>query len=89
LTLDQLAGVAALSTYHFARMFHASFGEPPHAWVRARRLAHARGLLAAGKGDLAGIAQAAGFGNASHLSRVFRDAVGVTPGQYRAARRGH
>ncbi|WP_287931534.1 helix-turn-helix domain-containing protein, partial [Achromobacter sp.] len=38
---------------------------------------------------LAGIAQAAGFGNASHLSRVFRDAVGVTPGQYRAARRGH
>ncbi|RBL79645.1 AraC family transcriptional regulator [Streptomyces cavourensis] len=89
LTLDELARVAALSTYHFARMFHASFGEPPHAWVRARRLAHARGLLAAAKGDLAGIAQASGFGNASHLSRVFRDAVGVTPGQYRAARRRH
>lgn len=85
LTLDRLAGVAALSTYHFARMFHASFGEPPHAWVRARRLARARGLLAAGKGDLAGIAQASGFGNASHLARVFRDAVGVTPGQYRSA----
>ena len=47
LTLDQLAGVAALSTYHFARMFHTSFGEPPHAWVRGRRLAHARSLLAA------------------------------------------
>lgn len=89
LTLDQLAGVAALSTYHFARMFHTSFGEPPHAWVRARRLAHARGLLAAGKGDLAGIAQASGFGNASHLSRVFREAVGLTPGQYRNAHRQH
>lgn len=87
LTLDQLAGVAALSTYHFARMFHASFGEPPHAWVRARRIARARGLLAAGKGDLAGIAQACGFGNASHLARVFRDAVGATPGQYRSAHR--
>ena len=36
LTLAELAGVAALSTYHFARMFHTSFGEPPHAWVRAR-----------------------------------------------------
>ena len=46
-------------------------------------------LLAAGKGDLAGIAQASGFGNASHLSRVFRDAIGVTPGQYRSARRQH
>lgn len=89
LTLDRLAGVAALSTYHFARMFHTSFGEPPHAWVRARRLARARELLAAGKGDLAGIAQACGFGNASHLARVFRDAVGVTPGQYRGARGTH
>ena len=89
LTLDELAGVAALSTYHFARMFHTSFGEPPHAWVRTRRLAHARTLLEAGKGDLAGIAQASGFGNASHLARVFRDAVGVTPGQYRSARARH
>ena len=35
LTLAELAGVAALSTYHFARMFHTSFGEPPHAWARA------------------------------------------------------
>ena len=89
LTLDELARVAALSTYHFARMFHASFGEPPHAWVRGRRLARAKCLLAADKGDLAGIAQASGFGNASHLSRVFRDAVGVTPGQFRSARGGH
>jgi AraC family transcriptional regulator len=89
LTLDELAGVAALSTYHFARMFHASFGEPPHTWVRGRRLARARSLLAAGKGDLAAIAQASGFGSASHLARVFRDAIGVTPGQYRSARASH
>lgn len=89
LTLEELAGVAALSTYHFARMFHASFGEPPHAWVRGRRLARARSLLAAGKGDLAGVAQASGFGSASHLARVFRDAIGVTPGQYRSAHARH
>jgi AraC family transcriptional regulator len=74
LTLDELAGVAALSTYHFAR---------------GRRLARARSLLAAGKGDLAAIAQASGFGSASHLARVFRDAIGVTPGQYRSARASH
>lgn len=88
LTLAELAGVAALSTYHFARMFHTSFGEPPHAWVRARRIERAKALLAAGKSDLASIAQASGFGSASHLSRVFRDAAGVTPGQYRGARAG-
>lgn len=87
LTLDVLAGVAALSTYHFARMFHASFGEPPHSWVLGRRLAHARLLLATSSDDLAGIAQVCGFGNASHLSRAFAHAVGATPGQYRAAHR--
>ena len=79
--------MAALSTYHFARMFHTSFGEPPHAWS-ARAIERAKALLAAGKSDLAGIAQASGFGSASHLSRVFRDAAGVTPGQYRGARAG-
>lgn len=88
LTLDTLAGVAALSTYHFARMFRTSFGEPPHTWVLGRRLAHARTLLAATPDDLASVAQACGFGNASHLSRAFLQATGVTPGQYRAAMRG-
>jgi len=88
LTLDELARVAALSTYHFARMFHVSFGEPPHAWVLGRRLAHARALLARSPEDLAGVARSCGFGNASHLSRAFLRATGVTPGRYRAAARG-
>jgi AraC family transcriptional regulator len=85
LSLDELAGVATLSTYHFARMFRTSFGVSPHAWVRMRRLAHARGLLANGRADLAEVAQVSGFGNASHLSRVFRDAYAITPGQFRSA----
>ncbi|OZI47202.1 AraC family transcriptional regulator [Bordetella genomosp. 5] len=84
LTLDQLAGIAALSTYHFARMFAVSFGTTPHAWVHQRRLARARELLETGRaGDLESVAQSAGFGNASHLSRAFRLSLGVTPGQYR------
>ncbi len=85
LTLDDLAGVASLSTYHFARMFHTSFGEPPHAWVRARRVAHAQTLLTRSHGDMAGIAQRCGFGSASHFSRHFHETVGVTPRQYRQA----
>ncbi len=83
LSLDELAGVAMLSTYHFARMFAVSFGETPHAWVQRRRVEHARHLLAVGRLDLAGIAQRAGFGNASHLSRSFRQLMGATPGAYR------
>lgn len=90
LTLERLAAQAALSTYHFARMFHVSFGVPPHLWVQARRLARAQALLRApGQAGLDAVAQASGFGSASHLSRVFRQATAATPGQYRAGARAH
>lgn len=88
LTLEELAGVAALSTYHFARMFPVSFGETPHAWVQRRRVERVRQLLAVSDLDLAGIAQRTGFGNASHLSRCFRQLMGATPGAYRRYARG-
>ncbi|WP_164708119.1 helix-turn-helix domain-containing protein, partial [Pseudomonas viridiflava] len=45
LSLGQLAGLCALSEYHFARMFRESFGLPPHQYLLARRQEQARRLL--------------------------------------------
>ena len=45
ISLGELAAFAALSEYHFARMFRESFGMPPHQHVLARRLERARWLL--------------------------------------------
>src|SRR6516225_8587474 len=50
-TLDQLAAVARLSAYHFARQFKAATGLPPHRYVITRRVERARQLLE-GRGDL-------------------------------------
>lgn len=83
LTVGELAAELALSEYHFARMFRASFGLPPHAWILQRRLARAREVLAAGDLALADIAAACGFASASHLANRFRAELGVTPGEYR------
>ena len=83
LTVGELATELALSEYHFARMFRASFGLPPHAWILQRRLARAREALAAGDLALADIAAACGFASASHLANRFRAALGVTPGEFR------
>ncbi|WP_024302468.1 AraC family transcriptional regulator [Pseudogulbenkiania sp. MAI-1] len=83
LTVGELAAELALSEYHFARMFRASFGMAPHAWILQRRLARAREVLAGSDLALADVAAACGFASASHLANRFRAALGVTPGEFR------
>ncbi|GFZ65637.1 AraC family transcriptional regulator [Pseudomonas amygdali pv. eriobotryae] len=85
LSLGQLAGMCALSEYHFARMFRESFGLPPHQYLLARRIEQARQLLRSTGKPLGEIALACGFASASHFSNRFRQAVGATPGEYRLA----
>lgn len=85
LSIDELAQLAALSCYHFARMFTLSFGMPPHRYVLARRLERAAQLLRCSPLPIGEIALACGFASASHLSNRFRAHYQATPGQYRAA----
>jgi AraC family transcriptional regulator len=47
-TLAEMAAVARLSPYHFARQFRAATGLPPHRYVIARRVERAKHLLQAG-----------------------------------------
>jgi AraC family transcriptional regulator len=85
ISLGQLAGLCALSEYHFARMFRASFGLPPHQYVLARRLDRARQMLRGSMLPLGEIALACGFASASHFTNRFRQVLGGTPGEYRQA----
>jgi len=83
ISLGQLAGLCALSEYHFARMFRASFGLPPHQYVLARRLDRARQMLRGSMLPLGEIALACGFASASHFTNRFKQVLGGTPGEYR------
>jgi AraC family transcriptional regulator len=84
LTLEQMAAVAHLSVYHFARQFRRATGLPPHQYVIARRVERAKGLLQAGTDlSLALVAAHAGFSDQSQFCQHFRRVVGVTPGQFR------
>ncbi|MEB0109524.1 helix-turn-helix transcriptional regulator [Pseudomonas sp. GNP013] len=85
ISLGLLAGLCALSEYHFARMFRQSFGLPPHQYLLARRLARARSLLRGGALPLGEVALMCGFSSASHFNQRFRQATGATPGDYRQA----
>jgi AraC family transcriptional regulator len=72
-SLGELAAVAHLSAYHFARQFKAATGLPPHQCVIARRVERARQLLQ-GCGDLslAEVAAQADFSDQSQFSRHFK-----------------
>ena len=68
-TLEQLAAVARLSPYHFARQFKAATGLPPHQYVITRRVERAKELLQAGTAlSLAEVAAHVGFSDQSHFS---------------------
>ncbi|WP_260391551.1 helix-turn-helix domain-containing protein, partial [Aeromonas enteropelogenes] len=82
-TLAELAQEAGLSEYHFARMFAQSLGCPPHRYLLELRLKRAKQLLA-GNEPLASIAIQCGFSSQGHFGNRFREAFGLSPGQWRA-----
>lgn len=82
ITLRDISGIAGLSEFHLQRMFLATCGVSPHAWVLHRRIARARTLLG-GRDPMAQIASACGFSSQSHMSRAFKVMTGMTPSAYR------
>jgi len=80
LTIEQIAKAINLSPFYFARSFKKEFGISPHCFILNKRLERAKILL---RGDLpiAQIAQMCGFSDQSHLTRVFKQYLGFTPGR--------
>ncbi|MDR3440466.1 AraC family transcriptional regulator [Telmatospirillum sp.] len=79
ISLDQLSGVVGISLRHFRRMLHQTVGRTPHQLVLSRRLERARQMIDQGRTSLAEIAAATGFSDQSHMTRVFRHHLGVSP----------
>jgi AraC family transcriptional regulator, positive regulator of tynA and feaB len=85
LSPDSLAAAHAVSVRTAYRLFSAD-GDTFGALVRRRRLDHARQDLATSDETVSSIAARWGFADASHLSRSFKNAFGMSPTDYRAAR---
>ena len=83
ITLAQLAEVAGLSVFHFARTFTRAMGVSPSRYVSRMRLEKAMAEIAAGKLSLAEIAFKAGFSSQASFTTAFRRTTGLTPGEYR------
>ena len=86
ITLAELADVAAMSKYHFARCFKLAFGKTPSQYIACRRVERAKVLLRGTSIPLSEVAYACGFASQSHMTTVFKRLAGATPGSYRSAR---
>jgi AraC-like DNA-binding protein len=82
--LAELAATVGVDRFGLVRGFSRAYGLPPHAWLLQERVRRAQRLLRAGR-RAADVAAEVGFADQSHLTRRFKQVVGVTPGRYRAA----
>jgi AraC family transcriptional regulator len=79
LPLAELASVANMSPYHFARLFKRATGVSPHRFVVRRRMDAAIVLLTESTSSISSIARAVGFRTASHFTTTVRHITGRTP----------
>ena len=86
LDLAGLAGAAAVSPFHFSRVFARRVGEPPVRHLRRLRLERAAMLLRETDAAVTEVALDAGFGSLSYFVSSFRTAFGASPGRWRRAR---
>ena len=83
ITLDELAGVACLSKFHFLRLFKIAFGKTPHKFINEVKVEQSKLLLKDPGIEVYTIARSLGFQDASTFSRMFYNQTGVYPSQYR------
>jgi AraC family transcriptional regulator len=70
---------AALSEYHFYRLFRSAFGYSPQQYLIRVRMRHAKELLESGHYNVGDTALACGYLDIYHFSHAYRKFYGVPP----------
>ena len=83
LSLAEIAAAVRISADHLARSFRRCHGCTLGEYVRRLRVEFACRQLAATELPLAQVALDAGFTDQSHLTKIFKRHMGVTPAAFR------
>ncbi|HHQ4662070.1 TPA: AraC family transcriptional regulator [Aeromonas veronii] len=88
--LDEVAAAAAISTFHFHRIFKTMVGETIAGFTRRLRMERAaRRLLASPQSDITTLALAAGFSSSQIFAKAFRLHFAMSPSEYRQQQGGN
>jgi LacI family transcriptional regulator len=81
--VPSIASHVGVSRRYLEQQFQRAVGRTVHTELLRVRLEHAQRLLGETDWKLQTIAERSGFKQASHLSSVFQEKLGLRPGQYR------
>jgi AraC family transcriptional regulator len=88
MSLQDLARVAGISRFHFARQFRLRTGESPMGYLLRRRIERAKPMLRGPSAKrISEIAADLGFADQSHFARTFRRLVGMSPSDFGGSRK--
>lgn len=87
--VDDLAGRMGISKSYLIRAFSAEMGVTPGHFLQDTRLEYASFLLRSREYSIETVAGMCGFSGANYFCKVFRRAMGESPGQYRIRNAGH
>ena len=82
-TVERMAGLANMSTRHFARVFARDVNMTPMEFLQNARIDCARNLLETSELPLKTVAYKSGFGSVRHMRLLFAEKLGLTTAQYR------
>jgi AraC-like DNA-binding protein len=83
MSLNDVAKVVNMSTFHFCKMFKKATGLTFTEYLSLVRIAKAKNLLLNPNLRVSEIAYEVGFQSLTHFNRIFRKIVGESPSQYR------
>lgn len=83
LTLDQLAGVAGYSKYHFSRIFKQYNSMSYLQYINARRTKAAEQLLLDPEIPITEVAMRSGFKSLTTFNRIFKEIKHCTPSEFK------
>ncbi|MFF2092297.1 AraC family transcriptional regulator [Paenibacillus sp. NPDC058174] len=83
ITIDQLAGIAGLSRFHFMRLFKERYGKGIMEYRTELRLMEAKRMMTSPSApSLAVIAEAIGYKNETYFRNLFKKQTGIPPAAY-------
>lgn len=83
ITLEEIAAKLNLTPEYLGMQFHLEKGVKFSTFIRDFRITKAKELLIGSKMKVSEVAEKVGYSDAKYFSRVFREATGVLPAEYR------